>query len=295
MALGDLISRDGQIEWGDILIDFSGFDAGDGPTPDVVVPRSGIEGLDIPAYRTTRIEIPASPGSFAGLDMHGTRTIKADGVQVDGQSQHAKVLAAMAPRGPSSEQEIAWRGGNWPTERTFRAFARPLQPGGKFDSSAAIGGMRLPDLSWECPAPYAYDLAPQSTGDLAPGATHSITSPGNWPTTRIVVTWTGVWTHPGISTSAVDGGVIRFPTLTMTGTNQIVAKFYAYTERTLASNHFTTRQLWADALGDGPSAASPPPSFFPILPGAQTLTVLGTGSGTCRVDWFDAYASPPMP
>lgn len=287
MALGDLITAPGQIEWLTCLLDATGFSEG----VTAVIDPKGISGFFGPAMRTTRIDVPAGAGTFMGQDYHGPRTL---GVPViaDQPIDRAKLLAAFNPRGPADEAEIAWCGFDWDPARIFRGFARPGAPGGIFDAEAARGGMLRPDLSWEWGDPYGYDLDPQISAALAPGATHIASSVGNWDSSRVKVTFNGPITSPGISTDAVDGGQILFPDLVLGTGQQIVTDHHLWTGQTLRSNHFTDRELAATALGAGPSATSPPYVFFPILPGTQTLTVHGTGAGNVVVQFYDAYSTP---
>lgn len=289
MADGDRITQAGQIQWGDVLIDAVGFrdDA------EAVIPANGVSGLQVPETRTLRFPVPVGAGSFAGHDVWATRKIGVTGVQIphEDQAAAARLLASMAPRGPSAEQELIWQGFGWPSDRRFRAFARPDRPAEIYDGESATG-MRRPDLSWECFDPFAYEFD-QQTLTLDPGDSGTATSIGTWDTTRITVTWTGPIVGPGISTDAVPGGTITFPGLSLPTGKVIIARFHRYLRRTLASDHFSTRHLWSDAFGAGPSEMVPPPKFFPIIPGEQTITAIGSGAGTVEVAWRDAHATPP--
>lgn len=141
-------------------------------------------------------------------------------------------------------------------------------------------------VSFECPEPITY-IAEQTSDELAVGDTVAIDCAGWVPSQRWSVTFTGPLTNPQISSNAVAGWCVRYTGVAL-GAGDSLTIDLAPRSVDLA---LTIDAVTSDpsAYMDGGSGSNRPPVWFPIVPGAQTITFdADAGAGSCVFSWREA-------
>lgn len=230
------------------------------------------EGLDeLPDIRSGDVGAAQTDGLLAGLDLLGGRTITftllaaaTTGVSVPRLLDQAK--KAFAPQ-RSAGLPLTYQ---WPgiTARQVTCRARKLTTSLVGTRTAGVAKLAVQLVADD---PLIYDTSPvPAVGQV--GASLAATNGGDWPTTP-VVTITGPLTNPVI-TNVTTGQQVTV-NVTLGGGDELVVDMGA---RTAKVNGTTVRASMAMV-----------PGWWALQPGANTVRVTPTGTGTVTVAYASAW------
>lgn len=289
MAAGDLITVDGQIEWGGVLL-------GSG-TPYRWLSLTGLE--DLPGIDSGNVSRPARHGSWPGIAYAQERTITySSQMSTDPAGFGAAVRAlrqatALSPLGVDEPLVIRTRGGE--TRLMYgrvRARALPNEPG------AGIGRAKA-TIQWVCADPRLYSVTEHSVTIPQPSAGSGLVYPITYPL--------DFGTAGDSGSRLVDnaGDIAASPVLTITGpcttpsVTQVATGVVFELGLTLAAGESVVIDTGAGTVLLGGVAdrlfsmtsASVPPELFTLPPGETELAFRAAvygGGASCTVTWRDA-------
>lgn len=265
MALGDLITQEGQWEIDGVLI-------GEGTSIALI----GVEGLGTPDLRTADLLRGHDHGAFAGVDLYAGRTVRltmgVDSTTPTGFGVFSPATLAKKFAARSTPVGVAFWPRRAPIKYRFDAFPRRLAL--THDEDFALGIPTLVAELW-APDPRIYQrLASDGSHSAALTASTSVTNDGNFETLP-TVNVTGP-AGPGFSLSCGGKDLTISHSL---GSGDVMG--IDFRDKTVTVNGVS---IYGDVT-------STPDQWWSLAPGANTVAYSGGGT-TPLIFWRDAFVVP---